>query len=243
MRDINKEGKEVAQSSKSRDFFRKKGSLETICEYEKKISQKLEGILQDSPNVTSVSFSPVKSTGFGTSDETLEEDPCIVFFVEVKFDKKRIPMGSKKIPKEINGVKTDVREGIAELSMDNAPGRVSVKLGTKISKNGRNGTLGPLFCSQEGKIGFITSLHVLLPERHESFIRETDEMYVRFTVHELVREGDTQRRIGDVTEMYYRKGRAGDTPGYEFALVELFQNISVEEGIIFRISFLYPSAD
>ena len=235
IRDINNEGMDVAQSSKVLAFFRKKGYSKRIFELEEKINKYVEDIIKDCPNVTSVSFSPVKSTGFGTSDRVLVEEPCIVFSVEVKFDKKRIPLGSKEIPKEINGVKTDIREGFVEPLMHQ--GEASVHLGCKIATTEQYGTLGPLFSSHDGKTGFISSLHVLLSTRELRELSSRKRMHDPVTTNRCVLETNTTSEIGTITEKHYEIGnvRNGAT-GYEFGLVELHSKIRIEEGMLSRIS-------
>ena len=221
---------EVTQSKEFHNFFRSETYSKTIFTVEEKTSKYIEAIMKSRPNVTSVTFSPVKSIGFGTSKKEFKEEPCIVFSVGVKFNDKRVPLGSEEIPKEINGVPTDIREGIVEPLMQNA----QVGFACNMFSYVLNGTQGPFFCSQNGKTGFISCLHALLSTDNLKMTSETYETHVKLSSeHEhFVHNPGTGERIGILTKYHYVKGN-NETIGYEFGLVELLPGIHVEDGMLF----------
>ena len=227
VRGISKEGKHVTQSTEFIEFFEQKGYSKEIFKLREIISQNTDNLRKNRPNITSISFSPVKSTGYGTSEHIILKEPCIVIFVQVKFDNKRIPLWSDKIPEIIDGIRTDVREGFVETLMIEPQDKLNIGIGDQIFSSSNSGSVGPLV-SNGRRTGFLTSLHVLLSCED---MKKIPGMSISELSHKSVYMGfDNNRpKIGEITELYPYPGN-NEQSGYEVGLVELASNVDTMDG-------------
>ncbi|XP_062568952.1 uncharacterized protein LOC134231070 [Saccostrea cucullata] len=142
---------------------------EEISQIETIISGNAEKLMSYHSNLEMISASPVKSMKQG---KEIKVERCLVLYCTYK---GIIPNGEEEFPHQIEGIKTDVREGffyfcprqgsqshVFKSSMDY---HHQLRMGCNIGKEDlmKTGTLGGFVKLNNNEIGFITCAHVLHP--------------------------------------------------------------------------------
>ncbi|XP_062610410.1 uncharacterized protein LOC134272176 [Saccostrea cucullata] len=109
-------------------------------------------------NLTLISASSFKSTGFSKGKHRVVEKPCISLLC---LHKGFIPLGEEEFPKQINGFDVDVQEGYCSFGT----GR-SIDFGGHIRRarginTPGNGSIGGFVDLSDGLVGLITCAHVV----------------------------------------------------------------------------------
>ena len=115
-------------------------------------------LMKEHSNLLMVAASKLKSEGYNTSHSKMYETICIVLYVEVK---GFIPFGENPFPTEVDGISTDVREGIFKALTDPKDFHESLVMGCQIVTSYNTcGTLGAFVQLQNGYLGCLTCCHI-----------------------------------------------------------------------------------
>ncbi|XP_062578852.1 uncharacterized protein LOC134240788 [Saccostrea cucullata] len=109
-------------------------------------------------NLTLISASPYKSSGYSKGKHVIIEKHCISLLC---LHKGFIPFGEREFPKQINGFEVDVQEGYCLLGSGK-----SIDFGGHIRRargvnNPGNGSIGGFVDLPDGSVGLITCAHVV----------------------------------------------------------------------------------
>ncbi|XP_062596547.1 uncharacterized protein LOC134257998, partial [Saccostrea cucullata] len=115
-------------------------------------------LLNKHSNLSLISASPFKSTGYSTGKHRVVKKPCISLLC---LHKGHIPLGEREFPKQINGFDVDVQEGYCSFGS----GR-SIDFGGHIRRarginTPGNGSIGGFVDFSDGSVGLITCAHVV----------------------------------------------------------------------------------
>ncbi|XP_061193967.1 uncharacterized protein LOC133202208 [Saccostrea echinata] len=115
-------------------------------------------LFKEHSNLTLISASPFKSTGYSKGKHRVVEKPCISLLC---LHKGYIPFGEREFPKQINGYQVDVQEGYCFLGS----GR-SIDFGGHIRRakginTPGNGSIGGFVDLSNDTVGLITCAHVV----------------------------------------------------------------------------------
>ncbi|KAK3603561.1 hypothetical protein CHS0354_027984 [Potamilus streckersoni] len=137
---------------------------EDIAHVKNCIAKNTERLMMEHSNLSIISPCAIKAHGYKRKKIEVIEDTCIVFYVPVK---GIIPIGEKQLPKVIDGIITDVREGeFLFFGGHNAMQyHQQLRMGCCVSST-KIGSLGGFVSLPGDKIGCLTAAHVVLKDNH-----------------------------------------------------------------------------
>ncbi|XP_045169789.2 uncharacterized protein LOC123532426 isoform X2 [Mercenaria mercenaria] len=155
----------------------------------KVISDHSERLMKETKNITLITTSMYRSQNYQRGNPPcLVNDPCVVILV---MHKNWIPIGSKPLPREINGIPVDVREGIAVKFRGKLPSEKhdNVRIGCKIESSGlpgsghsswvcNAGTLGGFILGSNSTIYGFTCAHILFPDKTLKEMQRDEKIYI-----------------------------------------------------------------
>ncbi|XP_053402573.1 uncharacterized protein LOC128557930 [Mercenaria mercenaria] len=182
--DCSQEDEDVVEAS-----LKRYSQLVYVGQVEISISEHSERLMKETKNITLITTSMYKSRNYQRGKPlNLVEGPCIVILVMLK---NWIPIGSKPLPKKINGISVDVREGIAVQFTGKLPTEKheNVRIGCKIESSVfpgsgnsldvyNQGTLGGFILDKNSSIYGFTCAHILFPDEVLRQMQNDDQLYV-----------------------------------------------------------------
>ncbi|XP_053390143.1 uncharacterized protein LOC128553057 isoform X1 [Mercenaria mercenaria] len=210
--------------------------LEQDCEKDYSETEKIreclnkysKSLMESHKNLTRISISWFKSGGYGTEKQSITPKTCIAVYVQVK---GFVPLNETVLPKELDGIVVDVREGVVTSYIGPNEHHEHLKMGCAVHSGLKDrqgtpigGTLGG-FVEINTAVYCISSAHVFLSAEDMEKLKNmgicnlTDDTIIkRFNARQPVYNGSRSFGIGVCA--VYKEGGNGET-GVEVVIVEV----------------------
>lgn len=221
-------------------------SYDKLTELTNIVNKHAKSFTKKHSNITMMSVSWMKSKGFGTPEESIEQLPCIALYVHIK---GMIPIAEDPFPVNVENFPVDVREAtFTFLHGGPCEYHEKLKMGCAIGSSMQNadghfltGTLGGFVDHPEHGVCCITCGHVLYSPMgglrgFENGVRDFGD-HEHVAVYQPISKGSPE--FGIVKKVVYREGGNG-TAGVDVALVKIFHRIPINGDFPFSIK--YPDA-
>ncbi|XP_053388480.1 uncharacterized protein LOC128551609 [Mercenaria mercenaria] len=209
------------------------------------VKQNAKKLMQQHSNLTKISASWVKSSGYNTLDACIKKIPCIALYVHIK---GLVPINEEPFQKTIVEYPFDVREGVFTLCGKPSDFHRNVKMGCEIDSGygTQQGTIGPFFEFQENsEIYYLTSAHVLLDTRQMELLTKRQDGCIFYGISgsdtfqppetKTVKEESKRYYLGKIELAVYKEGD-DNAAGMELALVRLSKDRVPVDGSFPEIS-------
>ncbi|XP_053389218.1 uncharacterized protein LOC123533163, partial [Mercenaria mercenaria] len=213
----NEEGKYVMHSRKSAENRLSASQSEKIRNV---IDLYADTLMQNHRYISVITGGGVRSVGFATGNEEIIPEACVVVYVLIK---GKIPLDEEKIPKTLDGIPVDIREGGFQTSVLTASDfHTNVRMGCQITSSVKPdvyGTIGGFIEHPEYGLCGITCAHVLMNEQYMHNLRQQNKS----VENEIVYQPDNKhekRRLGPIKEVAYKAGGSG-VPGIDLAVFQI----------------------
>ncbi|KAK3085170.1 hypothetical protein FSP39_025442 [Pinctada imbricata] len=160
-------------------------------------SKLADELFEKHSNLNAIRPSRIRSMGFGTPNHRIIQQSCIVLYCSRK---GYIPINEESFPVEINGIRTDVREGYFMFGAD------ELRQGDSIFRKSKVGTLGGFVEFSDRTLGFLTCAHVLF-DVNELYKLRSD---CRADDIELLVFKERNRNIGSIVEARFTSDKENE---------------------------------
>ena len=201
--------------------------MESVRTFVKENAKKL---MEMHSNLTEVSTSCVKSSGFQSDSHCMKNIPCVALHVQVK---GLIPFQEDMFNETVRGIPFDVREGVFTLSGKPDEFHQNVKMGCEIDSGygTSQGTLGPFFqLKNHQQTYFLTSAHVVLDTKQMELLKECQDGCMHYGMcgnnifqppeSKSVKDENKRYPVGKIKLAVYKEGNETEA-GMELAVVQI----------------------
>ncbi|XP_060554495.1 uncharacterized protein LOC132715507 isoform X2 [Ruditapes philippinarum] len=216
------------------------------------IKKNARRLMQKHSNITKISPSCVRSSGYQTRAALMENIPCIALYVQIK---GLIPFNEESFDRTIMDIPFDVREGVFTLCGRPDDLHQNVKMGCEIDSGygTDKGTVGP-FVQLEHYMNtyFLTSAHVALDKKQMEELKKSDDSYIYYgkighnifqpPESKTVSNSSSRYPLGKIVLAVYKEGNE-DEAGMELALVQVNKDRLPNDGSFPESGFHFSSGE
>ncbi|XP_060554834.1 uncharacterized protein LOC132715783 isoform X3 [Ruditapes philippinarum] len=216
------------------------------------IKKNARRLMQKHSNLTKISPSCMRSSGYQTTAAHMENIPCIALYVQIK---GLVPFNEEPFDRTITDMPFDVREGVFTLCGKPDDLHQNVKMGCEIDSGygTDQGTVGPFVQLENySDTYFLTSAHVALDKKQMEGLKKSDVNYIYYgkTGHNIfqppesktVSNTNSRYPLGKIVLAVYKEGNE-DEAGMELALVQVNEDRLPNDGSFPGSGFHFSSGE